>query len=236
MPMGCIIQRQASLLVLLLYTNMLLIIWWWSFRPPFLWLIRHRRRHHISTSSYLSGIVQQPIHPRFKNLPKKSQSNFRKPFLPLKNLFRPSKLFLFNKLCSKTKQLGRYTKIWKGQKRFFKVWKLKFVKLQNETFWIIFKTFCDSYLVLKPLKVELRRNFLATNSRLLTKVKNFSHDQLFIQESYFRPTTAIHDVVVPSLECLLLHKMMIDFDGFVSSGTTQGKSLGNRKVLLIGWL
>ena len=155
-------------------------------------------------------------------------------FLPFKNLFRPSKLFLFNKLCSKTKQLGRFTKIWKGQKRFFKV--LKFVKLQNETFWIIFKTFCDSYLVLKPLKVELRRNFLATNSRLLTKVKNFSHDQLFIQESYFRPTTAIHDVVVPSLECLLLHKMMIDFDAFVSSGTTQGKSLGNRKVLLIGWL
>ena len=95
-----------------------------------------------------------------------------------------------------------------------------------------FQAICDSYLVLKPLKVELRRNFLATNSRLLTKVKNFSHDQLFIQESYFRPTTAIHDVVVPSLECLLLHKMMIDFDAFVSSGTTQGKSLGNRKVLL----
>ena len=116
MPMGCIIQRQASLLVLLLYTNMLLIIWWWSFRPPFLWLIRHRRRHHISTSSYL--YINSSATNSSKNLPNKSQSNFRKPFLPFKTLFRPSKLFLFNKLCSKTKQLGRFTKIWKGQKRF----------------------------------------------------------------------------------------------------------------------
>ena len=32
---------------------------------------------------------------------------------------------------------------------------------------------------------------------------------------------------------MLLHKMMIDFDAFVSSGTTQGKSLGNQKVLLL---
>ena len=40
------------------------------------------------------------------------------PFLALKNLFRPLKLYLWIKLCSKTKQLKRSTKISKSQKRF----------------------------------------------------------------------------------------------------------------------